>query len=173
MRRLTPLLALAALVLAAGCSSLSELGRVVQAPRFSQADGRPAELRVVAPSERSRAGGAAVRLWAEIENPNPFGVKLGRLDGTLFLEDTRAAASVDFPLGLELGARDLAVVPLDVTIDFDDLSAVADVVRHALDDREVGYRLEGTIGLHAGPFGAVTFGPMDVLEGELDATVLR
>jgi hypothetical protein len=113
-----------------------------------------------------------VRLWAEVENPNPFGVLLDRLDGTFFLEDTRAAG-VDFPFGLELGARDQTVVPIDLTLDFEDVSALADVVRRAVGDREVGYRLEGTIGVDAGPLGELTFGPTDWLEGELDARVVR
>ena len=77
------------------------------------------------------------------------------------------------PFGLELGARDQTVVPIDLTIDFDDMAALADVVRRAVGDREVGYRLEGTIGVDAGPLGELEFGPTDWLEGELDARVVR
>ena len=172
MRRLIPLLVIPALAWSAACASLGSLGGVVRPPRIAQAADRPAELEIVGPSSGSRLGGASVRLWAEVENPNPFGILLDRLDGTFFLEDTRAAR-VDFPLGLELGARDEAIVPLDVTIDFDDVSALADVVRRALSDREVGYRIEGTMGVDAGPLGELTFGPMDMLEGQLDASVVR
>jgi len=154
------------------CSSIPGLGAVVRPPRIAQADDRPAELRLTGPSSRSRIGGATVRLWAEVENPNPFGVLLDRLDGAFFLEDTRAAG-VDFPFGLELGAGDRTVVPIDLTLDFDDVSALAGVVRDAISDRGVGYRLEGTIGVDAGPLGALTFGPTDWLEGELDARVIR
>ena len=172
MRRLSLFLVSILLVLAPGCASLGSLGGVVRPPRIAQADGRPAELRLTGPSSRSRIGGATVRLWAEVENPNPFGVLLDRLDGTFFLEDTRAAG-VDFPFGLELGARDQTVVPIDLTIDFDDVGALADVVRRAVGDREVGYRLEGTIGVDAGPLGELKFGPTDWLEGELDASIVR
>jgi late embryogenesis abundant protein len=175
-RHLSPanmiLLILAGTLLFAACASLSELGGVVRAPRFGQAADRPAELRLLGPSAGPSAGGATVRLWAEVENPNPFGVMLDRLDGTFFLEDRRAAR-VDFPLGLELGARDNAIVPLDLTIDFDDLSTIADIVRRAVSAREIGYRLEGTVGVDAGPLGNLEFGPMDMLEGELDASVVR
>ena len=176
MRRRTPsfvsLVALATASLAIGaCSALSDLG-VVRPPRISHAEGRPAELEIRGPSTDRRSGGAEIRLWAEVENPNPFGVLLDRLDGTFFLEDTRAAA-VDFPLGLELGARDQAVVPLDVAIDFDDLPRIADLLRRAFGNRAIGYRIEGTIGVDAGPLGDLTFGPMDVLEGELDASSVR
>ena len=163
---------LVASFLVTACSSIPGLDAVVRPPRIAQADDRPAELRFLRPSSQNRIGGATVRLWAEVENPNPFGVLLDRLDGTFFLEDTRAAG-VDFPFGLELGARDQTVVPIDLTIDFDDVSALADVVRSAIGDREVGYRLEGTIGVDAGPLGALTFGPTDWLEGELDASVVR
>jgi hypothetical protein len=168
MRKIAPLVIVTVLVVSFGCSALSELG-VVKPPRVTQAEGRPAELRLHGPSSTSRIGGATVRLWAQVENPNPFGVLLDRLDGTFFLEDARAAR-VDFPFGLELGARDEAVVPLDLTLDFDDLSTLADVLRGAIDDREVGYRLEGTIGVDAGPLGDLTFGPTDWLEGELVAS---
>jgi hypothetical protein len=154
------------------CASLGGLGGVVRPPRFEQAADRPAELRIHGPSSGHGAGSAAVRLWAQVENPNPFGVMLDRLDGTFFLGERRAAA-VDFPLGLDLGARDEAIVPLDFTIDFNDLSAIGDVLRRAVSDREIGYRLEGTVGVDAGPLGALTFGPMDMLEGELDASVVR
>ena len=65
------------------------------------------------------------------------------------------------------------MVPIDLTIDFDDVAALADVVRRAVGDRGVGYRLEGTIGVDAGPLGELTFGPTDWLEGELDARVAR
>ena len=163
---------LGAFVFAAGCASLPSVGGVIRPPRIAQADDRPAELRLIGPTSGTRLGGAKVRLWAEVENPNPFGVLLDRLDGTFFLEDTRAAG-VDFPFGLELGAGDETVVPIDLTIDFDDVSALADVVRRALGDREVGYRLEGTIGVDAGLLGNLTFGPTDWLEGELDASVVR
>ena len=159
------LFVVAALLLAAtlanGCASLSSLGSVVQPPRFAQAPDRPAELRV-GPSS------ASIRLWALVENPNPFGVLLDRLDGTFFLEDRRAAA-VDFPLGLDLGARDEAVVPLDIPVDFDDVSGLADVLRRAVGARELGYRIEGTVGVDAGPLGDLTYGPTDLIEGEIDA----
>ena len=164
-------LVLAVLPTLTACASLGSLGGVVRPPRFAAAD-RPAELRLHGPSSGSPAGSASVRLWAEVENPNPFGVMLDRLDGTFFLGDRRAAA-VDFPLGLDLGARDGAIVPLDLEIDFDDLGGIADVLRRAVSDREIASRLEGTVGVDAGPLGELSFGPMDMLEGELDASAVR
>ena len=51
-----------------------------------------------------RLGGASVRIWAHITNPNPFGIRLSTLDGDLYLEGVRAA-NASFPLGLTLNAR--------------------------------------------------------------------
>ena len=61
-------------------------------------------MRLAGPSADRPFGGATVRLWTEVSNPNPFGFTLGTLDGTLFLEGSRAAAAA-FPLGLPLGAQ--------------------------------------------------------------------
>ncbi len=84
------------------CASLEGLRALVQPPSFSQSD-QPAEVRLVGPSAQRPLGGAAIRLWTEVRNPNPFDFTLGTLDGTLFLDGTRAAAA-EFPLGLPLAA---------------------------------------------------------------------
>ena len=97
--------AAAALIAAhAGCASLGGLGTLVQAPRFSAAEGRDAEIVLRGPSRDFPLGGAAVRLHARVCNPNPFGLTLSTLTGDLFLDGTRAAA-VDFPLGLAAGGQ--------------------------------------------------------------------
>jgi hypothetical protein len=67
------------------CASLEGLRALVQPPAFRQTD-RPAEVRLAGPSRDRPFGGATVRLWTEVSNPNPFGFTLGTLDGTLFLE---------------------------------------------------------------------------------------
>src|SRR5262245_12396569 len=84
------------LALSWGCAGLN-LGGIVQPPRFEQVPGRPAEIRL------NGFNGAGVRLWTRVTNPNSFGVRLGTLKGTLFLDESRAA-DADFPLGLDLGA---------------------------------------------------------------------
>jgi hypothetical protein len=170
IHRFLPVL-LSILLLCAGCSALN-LERVVQPPRFAQAPGREAELRIAGPSSTHRTGSASIRLWALVENPNPFGVLLDRLDGSFFLEDARAA-DVRFPLGLDLGARDETVVPIEITVDFDDIGGIASVLRRAATSRELGYRIEGTVGVDAGPLGGLTYGPTDLLVGSLDADAVR
>src|SRR5687768_10087516 len=110
MRR-TGLILLPLLLLSSGCAGLSQLAQFVQAPRFAQADNQPAELRFMAPSRSLPAGGAGVRIWLEITNPNPFGFTLRTVTATLALDGSRAAVG-DFPLGLPLTAGQQSVVPL-------------------------------------------------------------
>jgi hypothetical protein len=146
--------------------------RAIAAPaesRFAQVDGRAAELRMAAPTRSQPLGGATVRIWTRVTNPNPFGLTLGTLRGTLHLEDSRAA-DVDFPLGLPLRAAEEAEVPIDLSISFSDLPGLADAVRRAADREPLAYRLEGTIGVDAGQLGQPTFGPMTILQGETRVT---
>jgi len=147
---------------AAGCAQLNQLGGIVQPPHFEQVPDRPAEVRVLG------ANGASVRLWTRVSNPNPFGLTLGTLKGTLYLEDTRAA-DADFPLGLPLGARGEDVIPIDISIRFSDLPGLSSVARRLLARQSVGYRLDGTIGVEAGRLGQPVFGPMTLLRGETRA----
>jgi len=147
------------------CASLEGLRAFVRPPSFRQTD-RPAEVRLAGPSADRPFGGATIRLWTEVSNPNPFGFTLGTLDGTLFLEGTRAAAAA-FPLGLPLGAGQQSVVPLELSVSFSDLPALADVIRRAARREPVEYRLDGTVGVDAGRLGTPTFGPMTLVRGDL------
>lgn len=149
-----------------GCATLTTLGRIVQPPRFEEADNQPAEIRLAGPSVNRPLGGATVRLWTRVTNPNPFGLRLSTLNTTLTLEGNRAAGG-EFPLGLPLGAREDAVVPLDLSIDFRDVAGLSRAVHSAVDGRAVEYELEGTIGIDAGALGQPTFGPMTLLRGNL------
>ena len=150
----------------AGCASLGGLGSLVQAPRFSAVEGREAEIVLRGPSREHPLGGAAVRLRARVLNPNPFGLRLSTLVGDLFLDGSRAAA-VDFPLGLSLLANDEAEIPIDLVIGFSDVPRLAEVVGRALGGSRLDYRLDGRIGVDAGPLGRPSFGPMTILEGDL------
>jgi LEA14-like dessication related protein len=142
-----------------GCAELNRLGGIVQPPRFEQVPDRPAEVRLLG------TGGAGVRLWTRVSNPNPFGLTLGTLKGTLYLEESRAA-DADFPLGLPLGAGGEEVIPIDISIRFSDLPGLGNVGRRLLARQAVGYRLDGTIGVEAGRLGQPVFGPMTLLRGE-------
>ena len=155
----------AAVLLLPSCASLEGLRALVQPPTFRQT-GQPAEVRLAGPSVNRPFGGATVRLWTEVTNPNPFGFTLGTLDGTLFLEGSRAAAAA-FPLGLPLGAQQSSVIPIELSISFSDLPGLADVVRRAARREAVEYRLDGTIGVDAGRLGQPVFGPMTLMRGDL------
>jgi hypothetical protein len=153
-------------VMMAGCAELDQLRQLVQAPRFEQAPGRQAEIRLVGPRADLPIGGAAVRLWTRVSNPNAFGLTLGTLNGTLFLQGSRAAAA-DFPLGLPLRAGEDTEIPIDLAVSFADLPGLADALRRALDRQPLPYRFEGTIGVDAGRLGTPVFGPMTLLTGEV------
>jgi hypothetical protein len=160
MRLRLALAAVSLLTLQACAGALGNVGALVQPPRFEQIPGRPAEVRLAG------LQGAGVRLWTRVTNPNAFGVRLGTLRGTLFLDDARAA-DTDFPLGLDLGARADSELPIDISVDFRDLPGLADVGRKLLARQAVGYRLQGTIGIDAGRIGRdMVFGPMTLLRGE-------
>ena len=154
------------LALAIGCAGLTQLAQFVQPPRFEQADGQPAELRFVAPSRSNPLSGAAVRIWLDITNPNPFGFTLSTVNATLELEGTRAATG-DFPLGLPLTAQQTSTVPLDLSISFADLPGLASVLKQMAVGGQVAYRLDGTVGVDAGRLGTPTFGPMLLTRGDL------
>jgi hypothetical protein len=150
---------LLALQACASLGSLGNLGAIVQPPRFEQAPDQPAEIRLQGMT------GAGVRLWTRVTNPNPFGLRLGTLKGSLFLDDARAA-DADFPLGLPLGAGGDSVIPIDISISFSDLPGLSGVARRILARQPLPYRLEGTIGVDAGRLGQPLFGPMTLLRGE-------
>jgi hypothetical protein len=156
---------LGAMFLMAGCAAVTSLAQFIQPPRFEQAE-QPADLRLIGPSLNHPAGGAGVTLWIRVTNPNPFGFTISTLDTTLLLEGQHAATG-NFPLGLPLGAGQESVVPIDLTIGFDDLPGLANVVRQALSGRAVGYQLDGTVGVEAGRFGQPTFGPMLLVRGQI------
>ena len=149
------------MLLLQGCAgALGNLSALVQPPRFQQVPGRQAEIRVLG------LDGAGVRIWTRVTNPNTFGIRLGTLRGTLFLEDSRAA-DADFPLGLDLGAGADTELPIDITVSFSDLPGLGGVARKVFARQAVPYRLDGTIGIDAGRIGRdMLFGPMTLLRGE-------
>ena len=152
----------------ASLGSLGSLGGLVQPPRFTEAEDQPAEIRLVGPSADRPIGGAVVRIWTRVSNPNAFGFRLATLRTTLLLDGSRAATG-DFPLGLPLGAREETVVPLDLSISFSDLAGLSRIVRSAADGQAVPYQLDGTIGIDAGRLGQPTFGPTLLFRGDLSA----
>lgn len=147
------------------CASLG-LGEIVQAPRISASGTQNAQLQLVGPSRTNPYGGARIRLFARVQNPNGFGLTLASLAGRLFLQ-SHEAALVDLPLGLPLLAGQDTVVPIDLTVGFDDVPDLMQVVRNAVGGGSLDYRLDGTIGVDAGALGTPSFGPMTLVEGDV------
>ncbi len=148
-----------ALQACASMGNIGNLGALIQPPHFEQVPDQPAEIRLQGMT------GAGVRLWTRVSNPNPFGLRLGTLKGTLFLDDSRAA-DADFPLGLPLAAGGDSVIPIDISVSFADLPGLSGVARRVLARQPLPYRLEGTIGVDAGRLGQPLFGPMTLLRGQ-------
>lgn len=166
MNRLARGILLPLLLLAPGCASL---GQVIQPPRFEVDRDRASELRLLPPAPGRPLGGAAIRLYARVQNPNPLGVTLSTVRGGLLLEG-RQAAAVDFPLGVPLEAGAETLVPIEVGISFADVPGLADVLTRAVTGSPVRYRLDGTVGVDAGLLGQPTFGPMTLLQGDVRVT---
>ena len=160
------LVVLLALAASGACAALGELRNLIQPPRFDEAADRQAEIRLNRPGASQPLGGAGVRLWTEVTNPNAFGLTLGTLRGTLHIEGSRAA-DVDFPLGLPLRPAEQTVIPIDLSISFADLPGLANALGRAVEGQPLQYRLEGTIGVDAGRLGQPVFGPMTLLSGEM------
>ena len=163
-RRSALVVAAVTLVASTGCASLGAL-LGIRPPRFEEA-GRPAEVRLLGPSLSRPFGGAAVQLWARVENPNPFSLTLSTLSGRLLFEDVEAA-DVDLPLGLPLVSGEAQVIPLEISIGFENVPRLARVLADAGGGSPLGYRLEGTIGVDAGRLGQPTFGPLTLLQGDV------
>ena len=167
-RALVALVVLIAVIVAnASCAgALGSLQQIIRPPRFEQAPGQPAELRLLGPSARSPLGGAGVRIWLQVNNPNPFGFTLSTIDADLVLEGTHAANG-NFPLGLPLTAGQETVVPLDLSISFADVPALSRTISRLASGGTAAFQLDGTVGIDAGRFGTPTFGPMTLTTGQL------
>jgi len=154
------------IVTSVGCGSLGNLQQIIRPPRFEQAPGQPAEIRLVGPNATSPLGGAGVRMWLAVTNPNPFGFTLSRVNATLMLEGIRAANG-DFPLGLRLTAGQQTIVPLDLSISFADVPGLSRTLGRLAVGGTAAFQLDGTVGIDAGRFGTPTFGPMTLATGDL------
>lgn len=156
--------------IAAFTAACATLQQVIQPLRFSSEPGRQAEIRLLGPSAQRPLGGVGVRLWAHVENPNPLGVNLTRLAGTLFLSESQAG-SVDLPLGLPLPAQRDTVFPVDISLSLSDIPGLATTLARAAGGSAIPYRLDGRFSVGAGALGSFDFGPQTLLSG--NATVLR
>lgn len=166
-RSVGPLVALGVVLpaLLPGCATLGL--PEIQPLQFREASDRSSTVRLLAPSSARPSGGVALRLWVEVENPNPIGLTLTEVDATLFLEGEEGPRS-DFPLGLPLPAEQDTVIPLDLSVGFEGFPDLTSAVRRALTEGVVDYRLDGSFGVRAGRVGPRRFGPTTLLDGTLE-----
>lgn len=159
---------IAALLLALGAAACATLGQLlgVQEPQFAVAPGRTSTLRLGSPSITHPRGTATMRVWAQVTNPNAFGLTLSTLDGMLALEG-KDLIEVSLPLGLPMLAAADTVIPLDLTFGFESLSALGKVATTVLTRDALDYELKGKLGVRAGPLGEPTFGPRTWLRGSV------
>jgi hypothetical protein len=162
-RRMTALSTVAVLTALGACAALQQM---IQPPVFDMAANQSSQFRILGPSGDRPLGGAQIRVWAHVQNPNSFGFTLTRLTGNLLLEGDHAAA-VDLPLGLSLPAAGDTVFPLDLTLSFADIPGLANQLLAALTGQRLNYAIDGIIGVDAGTFGQPSFGPNTWLRGEL------
>ncbi len=159
---------LATAVVLAGGLALSAC--LVKPPAFEQAPDRSPEVRMLPPGPQYPAGGATIRFWAHVTNPNSVGLTLRDLQAKLLLDGTRAASG-DLPLGVTIEPGADTVVPLDLSVDFAVVPAIGDVMRRAATGQAVNYQLVGTVGIDAGG-RQPTYGPMTLLAGRIEASAL-
>lgn len=152
-------------VVLTGCATLGL--PEIQPLEFRQAPDRASTVRLLPPSSSRPIGGLALRLWVDVANPNPVGLTLSELTGTLFLEGEEGPEA-DFPLGLPLDAGQDTVIPLDLSLSFEGLPDLTSAVRSAVTEGAMDYRLEGEFGVRAGRIGPTRFGPTTLVAGTLD-----
>lgn len=157
----------ATLTAVAALSACAGLQNLIQPPVFDLASERSSQVRLVGPSLNRPLGGAEVRVWTRVQNPNAFGFTLSRLAGNVLLAN-QPAANIDLPLGLPLDAAGDTIIPIDVTISFADVPDLADHLTNALGTGRIDYALRGTVSVDAGSFGQPTFGPSTWLNGEVN-----
>jgi hypothetical protein len=141
-----------------------QLETIIRMPVFRMVDEPRSQVRLFGPTAAEPLGGAALRVWTRVANPNPFSVTMTRVEGDVFLAGTRAAG-VQLPLGLPLVAGQDTVIPLDFRIGFADLPGLAETMFRAATGEEVHYRLDGTVAVDAGVLGQPTFGPTMLMQG--------
>lgn len=166
VRRVTTISAIAALATLGGCAALQD---IIQPPVFDMAGDRSSEFRILGPAADRPLGGAQVRIWTRVQNPNSVGFTLTRLAGDLLLQGDHAA-TVYLPLGLPLPAAGDTVIPLDLTISFADIPGLANQLLAAVTGQRLDYALHGTVAVDAGILGQPTFGPTTWLSGDIQVT---
>lgn len=115
-------------------------------------------------------GTALFRVALIAENPNPIGVKLASLDGSLFFREVRAAA-VSFRGGIDLPGYGSAQLLLDVRVPLGAAPALLDALAALVGGSPVRYRVEAAVGIEL--LGTVQrFPSFTLAQGELSSPLV-
>ena len=134
---------------------------IIQTPRIEVEE---TTLERLNPPGLGVEAGATLGLKLRIINPNPYGLKLNRVQGKFFL-DGAETVGVDLP-GFAVAPAGSSTLKTEINLPLNEatLSRLIKVVRGG----SVTYRLDGTVTLDAGVFGKPTLGPYTVLQGRIE-----
>lgn len=144
MRRPLPLFVLAASSLVAGCATLSQLAsKAFKSPTvdFSRASVSDVSL-----------SGATVDLAWLVENPNPIGIDIAKLDYLFKVEDKQVAAGAP-KAGVTVAANKRGELAFPAEVKFADL---ASVITTFLQKDNASYAASGNVGFQT-PLGILSF----------------
>lgn len=106
---------------------------------------------------------ATLSLRLRVQNPNPFGIRVARAGGALFL-DGQNVGSIELP-NVELPPNGAGAQDANVTLPLN-FSNAATFLRVARGEA-VSYRVDGSFSVDAGLLGRPTFGPFTLAQGVL------
>jgi len=144
MRRSLPILFLGAATMVAGCATLSQLAAsAFKSPTvdFSRASVSDVTL-----------GGATVNLAWMVENPNPIGIQIAKLDYLFKVEDKQVAAGAP-KAGVTVAANKRGELAFPAEVKFADLVSV---VATFLQKDTAAYAASGNVGFQT-PLGILSF----------------
>lgn len=144
MNRTTPLIALAAAFTFIGCATLGDLAsKAFQRPSvdFSRASVRDLSL-----------GGATVDLAWMVENPNPIGIKIAKLDYLFKVEDKQVVAGAP-KAGLQVAPKRRGELNFPAEVRFAEL---VPVITTFLNKDRARYAASGNVGFDT-PLGVLSF----------------
>lgn len=144
MRRPLPLLFLGAAAMVSGCATLSQLAaNAFKSPKvdFSRASVSDVSL-----------GGATVNLAWMVENPNPIGISIAKLDYLFKVEDKQVAAGAP-KAGVTVAANKRGALEFPAEVKFADLFAV---ITTFLQKDNANYAASGNVGFQT-PLGILSF----------------
>ncbi|MBB6097931.1 LEA14-like dessication related protein [Deinobacterium chartae] len=159
------LLVPAVAALLASCAP--RLGAAVQVPQITV---EQTALERLDPPGLGIPASATVSLKLRVRNPNPFGVRLSRVDGDFYLDGLKVT-QVSAP-GVDIAATGVSTVTVNVQVPLSNqnLGKFADLAV----GKTVAYRLEGSFEVDAGALGKPTFGPYTLAQGVIkDAPILK